>query len=233
MPSIPTRATNCRKYSWHLDEENIVKIAAAFTPDEQQVDRLVARHPFAQVVSYADGQLAATPLPLLLERRAGGQTILLGHFSRANPQVAQLESCPYALVIFLGPHGYVSPSWFRDRTQAPTWNYATVHFTVRVEMLPGDDAASASVSRLSAAMERGRSRAWQPAEMGPRYPQLLPHIVAFRAHVLQTQAKFKLGQNERIDVLADALAGMQDVGADELLAMMQEANRPRLGLIGS
>src|SRR3546814_5616327 len=43
---------------------------------------------------------------------------------------------------------------------------------------------------------------WQPSELGPRYPTMVKRIVGCRARVTGLPGKFKLGQNERPEVLA-------------------------------
>ena len=204
-----------------------MKISPLFEPDACQVDALVTCNPFAQLISVSDGGLVATPLPLLFERGPQMEPTLLGHFARANPQVEALEARPEALAIFMGPQGYISPSWFTDRTQAPTWNYATVHMAVRVSVNRSPSAAREAVERLTEHVERGRPGAWSPEEMGERYGRLLGHVVAFRAEVLDIRAKFKLGQNERPDMLAEAIRGAADGGNCPLSAAMRHANRQR------
>jgi transcriptional regulator len=106
-------------------------------------------------------------------------------------------------LVFLGPHGYISPSWFTDRTQAPAWNFALVKLEIEVELDRSAEAAREAVDRLTAHMEQGRPNAWSPREMGDRYGRLIPAVVAFRVRVRSMQAKFKLGQNERMDVLTE------------------------------
>ena len=196
-----------------------MKTSPLFTPAGDQVDQLVARHPFAQFVSVHDGAPICTPLPLLLERR-DGEAWLVGHFARANPQVAMLRQQPRALAIFMGPQGYISPSWMRDRTQAPTWNYATVHFDTEVEFEEEPDAIHVALEKLVGHMERDRPAAWSAADMGERYARLANAVLAFRARVLATHAKFKLGQNERDDVFIDILAGLQATGQRALADAM-------------
>ena len=93
---------------------------------DEDVTRFITANPLAFVVTGAAGHADTTLLPLRPEQiDAGRIATLTGHYPRANPQVAQLQAEPRASLLFLGPHGYVSPSWFADRTQAPTWNYAS------------------------------------------------------------------------------------------------------------
>jgi transcriptional regulator len=201
-----------------------VKTNKLFTPDQAAVDRLIESHPFAQLVSVHDGAPVCTPLPLLLERK-GDAAWLIGHFARSNPQVSMLRRAPRAVAIFMGPHGYISPSWMRDRTQAPTWNYATVHCDIEVAFDESEQAGHAALERLVAHLEKDRPSAWTTGDMGARYDRLFTAVVAFRARILNTAAKFKLGQNERTDVFDDILGGLRRNGADDLADAMMGFGR--------
>jgi len=201
-----------------------------FSPrNDADVADLVTRHPLAFVVSHGRDRVHSTLLPLRIERLDGGRiATLTGHIARVNPQVAALQADPRATLLFRGPHGYVSPSWLSDRTQAPTWNYASANFAVRIDFL--DDTASLQriVRDLVDAMEAGRERAWSVDDMGARYSQLAARIIAFRATVTAVEAKFKFGQDERDDVYPEIIAGLRNEGGqDALIAMMQEFNAQR------
>jgi len=201
-----------------------VKISPLFTPEAAAIDQLIAEHPFAQLISVDAGVPVCTPLPLLLDR-GPDVSWLLGHFARSNPQVDMLRRSPRALAIFMGPHGYVSPSWMRDRTQAPTWNYATVHFEIEVAFDDSQAATTSALERLVAHMERNSHVPWTAAELGSRYAALSKAVIAFRAKVLATQAKFKLGQNERPDVFQDILRGLRSTTGATLADAMERRRR--------
>ena len=196
-----------------------MKTNALFTASQDDIDALIARHPLAQVISISEGIPICTPLPLLLERD-GDEAWLVGHFARANPQVEMLRRQPRALAVFMGEHGYVSPSWMRDRTQAPTWNFATAHLQIEVQFQDGAKAVHAALGKLVAHMELGRPNAWHPSEMGERYAKLATAVIAFRARILDYTSKFKLGQNERGDVFEDIVAGFRNTGSGELANRM-------------
>lgn len=204
-----------------------MKTSPIFAPDSAAVDRLVAEHPFAQLISAEADGFACTPLPLLLERDGANSAWLIGHLARANPHVARLRERPRALAVFLGAHGYVSPSWLRDRSQAPTWNFETAHFDVHVELDETGRHSHCALQRLVAHMELGRAQPWSSVELGARYTALEGAIIAFRARVLGVRAKFKLGQNERADVYADILAALERKGERDLSAAMRRANTGR------
>ena len=193
--------------------------------------RLLLEHPLAWVVSHGGGSWRATPLPLRPEGGDGERPIeaLIGHFARSNPQLELVRQDPEALVLFLGVNGAISPSWFGDRTQAPTWNYTSVQYRVELQLFDEPAPRDAALADLVGAVEAGRENAWSSADMGARYQPLARRIVAFRARILERHVKFKLGQDERDDIYADILAALDREGAGELSSWMRAANpqRPR------
>lgn len=195
---------------------------------EQDVTRLVLEYPFAWLVTSAADGFAATPLPLRpVLGEQGEVTALLGHFARRNPHVALLRRVPRTLVLFMGPHGYVSSSWLSDRTRTPTWNYAALQYSVDIEFIEDPASTNAVVNDLVDTMEAGRANAWSTQEMGPRYGKLVDGIIAFRAHLRGRQVKFKFGQDERdreYEEIVQALAGNNE---HTLLEWMDRANPGR------
>lgn len=198
--------------------------------NDADVTQLITRQPLAWVMSHGN-PASATPLPLRPELVENERVVtLIGHYARSNPQVAALQSDPRASLLFMGPNGYVSPSWLTDRTQAPTWNYACVNVDVRIEFLDNQADLDRIVRDLVQAMESDRQHGWSVEEMGARYEQLLTRIIPFRAHVLGMNAKFKLGQDERDDVYPEIISGLSRTGNEALIEMMTDANPARTNL---
>jgi transcriptional regulator len=194
----------------------------SFEPrSEADLLRLIDEYPLAWVVSVGGaGGFGATPLPLLAETDAAGKiNSLLGHFALSNPQVAQLRAAPHAKVLFSGPHGYISPELVSQPGWAPTWNYATAQFDVEVEFRPQEN--DIALERLVTRMERSRREPWTIAKMGERYASMVSRIVAFRAHVRGASGRFKLGQDESAQTLAEVVSRLEDAA---LVRWMQEFN---------
>ena len=207
----------CEPYRSPVNQPSVF---APAHPDE--VDRLVARHPLALVISADGPAIQASPLPLVLRREPGGAATLIGHFARANPQVELVRWQPRALAAFTGAHGYVSSSWLRARTNAPTWNYEVVHFEVEIELRPGPEEARAALGLLIGHADAPYADPWRIEEMAPgRFEALAARIVPFHARVLATHAQFKLGQGDPADVLEDSLAGLERHGRHELASAMR------------
>lgn len=175
------------------------------------ISNLIQTAPLAWVVSQTPQGLRGTTLPLLAQlNQDGGVVGLEGHFARGNPQLESLRAAPQALILFLGPQGYISPSWISNRTWAPTWNFAHLQFQAELSFFEQPDAIAAHLRRLVDAMERGRPNAWSVDEMGPRYASLARGIVGFTARVTHAEHRFKLGQDERSDVFAEICEALGD-----------------------
>jgi transcriptional regulator len=187
--------------------------------------RLVDESPLAWVVSGTGADFRATLLPLRpvldAERRV---THLVGHFARGNDQYRKLLESPRAAILFVGPNGYISPSWMRDRTRAPTWNYASVQFLVEVAFFDDPERLHAHLVDLTRHVERGRPDEWAVEETAERYEKLLRGIAGFEARVVETREKFKLGQDERDSEFTDIMAALDD---DALRRWMADFNPGR------
>lgn len=196
--------------------------------DPADLAELVSSQPLAWIVSGTGADVHATPLPLQLECDDNGRPLLLkGHFGRSNPQWRALKAHPRATVLLLGPHGYVSPSWFRDRKRAPTWNYTAAVFDVDIELRESPADTSDLLGGLVAAMEQGRPAAWQVAELAERYDGLAAHVVGFHAHIRAVRSTFKLGQDEPDGVFDDILLGLQTHAQTALVEWMQRLGKSR------
>jgi predicted FMN-binding regulatory protein PaiB len=195
--------------------------------DNGDIKALVDAHPLAWILCGKPEDFAATPIPVQLRCDDQGRpSMLVGHFARSNPQLTHLRENPDALVLVTGPQAYVSPSWFDDRTMAPTWNYTSVAFHVSI-MLEEDPATiRRRIEDLVTAMEAPHPRPWRIADMGTRYAKLANHVVAFHAPIHAVRASFKLGQDERDDVFPDILAGLEATGERDLVTWMERLAGP-------
>ncbi len=199
-------------------------VKSPFAPrSPSDVVDLIAANPLGLVVSLGPTGFGATPLPLLaIVGDDGTVTELFGHFARRNPQVAQLQAAPRALISFQGPNAYIPPRLVSKSDWGPTWNYATVQFETEIRFVP--DETDRAIRDLAAFLERDQVERWTPAAMGDRYARMLPNIIAFRARVLSTRATFKLGQDEDAATFAEIVAGL---GETDLAALMQQQNAGR------
>ena len=130
-------------------------------PDTANLHDFMRRHSFAILTSQGEGGLIASHLPILLDPGPGFDGPCSVTWPRRTPNGDKTTG--EVLVIFSGPHAYVSPSWYGQEGTVPTWNYVAVHaygtFTVVDERASPSGASSAGVSRRTSVPHptRGRS----------------------------------------------------------------------------
>lgn len=171
-------------------------VPAHFAADDPDVlFEFMQRNAFATLASSGPDGLQVSHVPLVAERDGSGKLRLLGHVARANTHWQTLESASEVLAIFHGPHGYVSPGWYRQHPAVPTWNYAVVHARGRASLM--DEAELHElVMRLSTIYEEGRPKPWKLSEQPADFVSgLLKVIVGFAIDVERVEGKFKLSQN--------------------------------------
>lgn len=180
---------------------------------EQDPERLLGfmrQYSFATLVTAGgNGAPCATHLPFLVERDAQGHLRLLAHMARLNPQWRGFGEGREALVIFQGPQGYISPTWYVTAPQVPTWNYATVHAYGRPRVLDEPDAPLRILRNTAARYESGNPRPWQLEDAGDYVDRLLPAIVAFELPVSRVEGTFKLSQNKGPEDREGVIRGLE------------------------
>lgn len=210
-----------------------------YVPDMFKLDdpavavEVMRAHDFALLVTAPGGQPRASHLPFLLDETRGTHGTLLAHMARANPQWRDFEAAEEtpgdALVIFQGPHGYISPSWYPPGNNVPTWNYLAVHAYGRPRVL--DEAASrALIERLVAAHEGGRNPTWSLASQDEKYiAAMLRGIVAFEIPIARLEAKAKLSQNKDTATRASVVAALEAEGGESASGVAAAMRRLVLG----
>ena len=195
-----------------------------YTPKHFALDDLSSQHDlidacdFGIVVSPGAEGLFATHIPMMLKRDEGKFGALYGHVARPNPHVALFGSD--ALVVFSGPHAYVSPTWNSDRTtNVPTWNYSAVH-CYGVPRLSGGE----QIEHLRLMVERyegGRANGWSVDELKAEMRESLPRgIVTFRMEIARIEGKAKLSQNKPRAERERVIEGLKAAGETKLAERM-------------
>ena len=180
-----------------------MRIKDAFRLDDVEAARAIVRaHPFATIVT---ADLRATHMPCLLDDATDGLTVL-GHVAREDPAYEGLAEP--LLLIFQGPHGYVSASWYGSDT-IPTWNHVTLHVRGIPERF---DDAMPVLRRTVDHFEAGVERPWSLDRMGETACEMADRVVAFRLRAASWHAEAKLSQDKPADERARVLAGLERPG---------------------
>ncbi len=192
--------------------------------DVQKLHALMRAYSFAILVTQDHGVPIATHLPFMLDSERGPYGTLLAHMARANAQWHTFAERQEALVIFQGPHTYITPSWYDPGPNVPTWNYAAVH-AYGIPQVIEDEAALRALLHASVRMyEAGFAQPWSLQMPDDVFRAKLKGIVGFEVQITRLEGKLKLSQNrskaEQARVAA-ALEGSQDSLAASVGQMMR------------
>ncbi len=172
-----------------------------FASDDRAIAvELMRAHPFASLITLdADGLPFVTHLPFVVAQDENSQNAvrditLLGHCAKPNPAWRHLAAQPRAVVSFVGPHAYMSPTVYPDLMRVPTWNYLAVDATVEARLIDSPQGKARLLKALIAHHEPAYADQWRG--LGEAYQlKMLAGIVGFELRVMALQCKIKLNQH--------------------------------------
>jgi transcriptional regulator len=167
--------------------------------DLSRMHALMRARPFAALVSTGPAGLYATHLPTILKDE-GLFGLVECHLARANPQWKDLSGGNQTLMIFQGPEGYITPSWYPSKAEhgkvVPTWNFAVVHAYGRPELMEDKRWLHRHVSELTAQQERSQAKPWATSDAPSIYiDSMLGGIIGCRFTITRLEGKWKMSQN--------------------------------------
>jgi transcriptional regulator len=191
--------------------------------DRATILAFMRANPFAILISNVDGIPFATHLPLLIEE-AGNQIIIQGHMAKANAHWKSMKETEESLIVFHGPHAYISPSLYDHRESVPTWNYAAVHVYGEPTLFTDEESLRATLHGMIDTFESSYMAQW--SELSEQYQsRMMKHIVGFNIRVKRLEGKFKLSQNrtkgEQTRVI-QALNQSKDSNVSGVAQLMQQ-----------
>ncbi len=196
--------------------------------DATTLHEFIEDNSFGILITQGSSGSIASHLPILLDREAGGQGKLIGHMARANGQWKDADESE-ALVIFHGPHAYISPRWYSAKNVVPTWNYVAVHVYGMVRVVSDRETLLQTLRDTVDKFEGGTSQPWQIDEPDEQFLEgLLGSIVGFEIEVTRMEGKWKLSQNhtpERRSRVIDALREIDGEQASHIAELMSHALR--------
>lgn len=194
--------------TWHMYLPEHFKVS-----DQQEIFSFLQANAFGQLVSLEQGRLSASHLPFLL---AEDRQSMRCHLARQNPQWQTLEG-QQVLVTFLGPHDYVSPSWYQS-PGVPTWNYQAVHVYGKCRVFETPAELVELVEALSHYYESGYETPWKPQYRDA----MLKAIVGVEITIEEIQCKYKLSQNRPADDQRGVIDKLDKLGSESLAHAMRK-----------
>ncbi len=186
-------------------------IPKAFREDDSKtLHTFMREYSFATLVTQQEGMPFASHLPFLLDAGQGPYGTLLAHMARANPQWHALDSAQEVLIIFQGPHAYISPSWYEVELSVPTWNYAAVHAYGLPRLVEEQAALYDLLKTLIQTHEAHFEKPWPFQLPGEYLQKMMQGIVGFEIHITRLEGKFKLSQNRTASEREKVIAALQN-----------------------
>jgi transcriptional regulator len=187
--------------------------------ERSEVLAFMRAHNFPVLVTGTGEKLRASHLPVMVQED-GEHIVLDMHMARANEQWRHFDGAE-ALVIFTGPHAYISPRWYEETERVPTWNYTAVHAYGVPKVIDDRATKHASQRRLVAAMDPQ----WlaQFDALRPEYVErMLGGIVNFQVVVTRIETRWKLSQNRGRREMELIAAQLEKLGEDALAKLTRQ-----------
>ncbi|HEY3781425.1 MAG TPA: FMN-binding negative transcriptional regulator [Fimbriimonadaceae bacterium] len=188
---------------------------------QDAIEQVILDNPFAILITQGE-ELKITHLPVLYDPNKGEKGTALAHMARANDHWQPFEQAKESVLIFNGPHAYVSSSWYTQNRAVPTWNYAAVHLYGNPQILD-EEQAKLALRKLIESLE--------PPDGGYEFENLqaaadrqVGGIVAFEMPVTRIEAKFKMSQNKTTidrDIVIDKLSQSERESDREVAEFMK------------
>ena len=195
--------------------------------DRGRLFRFMRQHSFATLISGAGDEPSIAHVPVLVDEATN---LVRAHVARANPLWRELAPDRKVLLIFHGPHHYISPNWYTTHPSVPTWNYAVVHVSGFPRVIEGQSKEdrtkiASMLHELVDENEAQFSRPWKMELPGDYMQRMIDGIVAFEVRVTRVTGKFKLSQNRPPSDRSSVIAALQESGnenAEGVVHLMKE-----------
>ena len=202
-------------------------VPAHFAEQRPEVlQQLMHEHPLGTLVTLQPDGLNACHIPFEIApaSAAAPHGTLRAHIARNNPLWRNASAAIDALVIFQGPHAYITPSWYAEKQASgkvvPTYNYATVHAYGPLRIIDDAQWLQALLERLTNRHEASRAQPWQLGDAPPDYiEKMLGAIIGIEIPLRRVSGSWKASQNRSAEDRATIAAGLRATGAVGAVAM--------------
>lgn len=192
--------------------------------DEDLLYEFMEKYSFAILFSLVNHMPMATHLPLLVDRN---NSCIYGHMAKANPQWREINED--VLVVFNGPHTYISPSWYETNQAVPTWNYTTVHVTGKFSVIDNQDELHHILEKTTSTYESEMEHPWKIDSLDSKFlDKLTDAIVGFKIDISNIEGQWKLSQNHSIkrrQRVISALEKCSDDHSKQIAKLMKDRLR--------
>ncbi len=194
--------------------------------DLNTLQSLIDAHSLGAWVTLGSGGLIANHIPFILDRSRGEFGTLRAHVSRANTVWQELSGEQDSLVMFQGPHAYITPSWYPTRLSqgkvVPTWDYVVVHAHGKARVIEDPQWMLQLLNDLTAHNEAGRPSPWRVSDAPADFiAKLARAVVGIEIPISRLQGRWKLSQDEAMPDRLGTVAGLAEQADANSIALAQ------------
>jgi transcriptional regulator len=194
--------------------------------DDQKVIDFMQQNAFALITGAGEKYPVATQIPLEIKVKEG-IIFLEGHLMRKTDHHIAFEKNSNVLVLFTGPHCFVSASWYTNPSVGSTWNYITVHAKGKITFM--DEAGTVNAVKAVSDKYEGNTSAGAFNNLPKEYiDHMVKAIVGFSIEVESIDNVFKLSQNRDEASQKNIIEQLNKRGDDNAVAIAKEMEQ-RLG----
>ena len=209
------KLTNRPKKTKNIEKLNNNMIS--YTPkhfeekNEEILIDFIEKYNFGMIITFDDENIKCSHLPFFIEKK-NEKIFLYGHvakgnsifrlFERTKPNGEYFKSNNESLIIFNGPHGYISPNDYETQIDnVPTWNYTTVHCYGNPKMIQNENLKFEMMNKIVENEENkfkeSNYKKWKIEIAKKDYIQKnMENIFLFEIEITKIEGKFKLSQNK-------------------------------------
>lgn len=192
--------------------------------DTDKVIEFMKENSFAVITGFGEQYPVASHIPLSVEIKEDGKIFFYGHLMKKTDHHLAFEKNENVLVVFNGPHTYVSASWYTNPQVASTWNYIAVHAKGKIKFTDeeGTYQAIKAITNKYEGTETPASFDKLPKEY---VMKLIKAIVGFSIEVESFDNVFKLSQNHTEETRHSIAAHLQAKGDEHSTTIAKEMEK--------
>ncbi len=182
-----------------------------FTEDnEELVFDFMQKNPFVNIVGYDGAYPVGTHVPVDVKKEEG-KIVLTGHVMKHTTHHKAFLQNENVLVIFNGPHCYVSASWYTKKDVASTWNYIDVQARGKITF-HDTGQTKRIIHHLTDKYETSGSEAAFDKLPHEYVDRLVKAITGFTIEIAGVENVFKLSQNRDVQSRENIIGKLMETG---------------------
>lgn len=190
--------------------------------DIELLKNFIKENSFAMLITSSDENVEVNHFPFMLSED-DNKIVLYAHMAKSNPHWKLIET-KKTIIVFSGPHAYISPTYYINPLNVPTWNYTAVHAHCQAQVIQDQKLEIDLMEKMVSYFENQNKTQWNYSLPAEFQNKLFQAIVWVRFEVIKIEGKFKLSQNRDHDdyiSVVENLNNKSDNNSREMLRYMK------------